>query len=91
MPTVRSARQYPTYCSPLKTPLSAKASPARLGRSRAGSLATSTQNTPDLGLTPPLILVDWIGDGCRFEVVEEQIELEGYQIYAVEKWYAPFW
>ena len=37
MPTVRSARQYPTYCSPLKTPLSAKASPAKLGRSRAAS------------------------------------------------------
>ncbi|KAF9821170.1 hypothetical protein IEO21_00778 [Rhodonia placenta] len=28
---------------------------------------------------------DWIGGGCRFEVVEDQIELEGYQIYAVEK------
>jgi hypothetical protein len=30
--------------------------------------------------------VDWIGSGCRFEVVEEQLELSGYQMYAVEKW-----
>jgi len=27
---------------------------------------------------------------CRFEVVEE-LELEGYQIYAVEKWYVVPW
>ena len=30
---------------------------------------------------------EWIQGGERFEVTEEQLELEGFQIYAVEKWY----
>ncbi|KAI0068856.1 hypothetical protein BV25DRAFT_1792230 [Artomyces pyxidatus] len=30
---------------------------------------------------------EWFGKaGVRFEVVQEQLEIEGYQIYAVEKW-----
>ncbi|KAJ7908344.1 hypothetical protein B0H13DRAFT_2662099 [Mycena leptocephala] len=29
---------------------------------------------------------DWIGLPLRFEIVTERLELEGYQIYAVEKW-----
>ncbi|KAK7695822.1 hypothetical protein QCA50_000460 [Cerrena zonata] len=89
MPTVRpSTRHIQPHFTSLKTPVSAKASPARLGRSRAGSLATGVTNTPDLSLLAPPTPVDWIGGGCRFEVVEDQLELEGYQIYAVEKWVA---
>lgn len=87
MPTVRPPRNYTAHIASLKTPVSAKASPARLGRSRAGSLAASVQNTPDVCPSSPPTPVDWIGGGCRFEVVEDQLELEGYQIYAVEKWY----
>lgn len=64
---------------------SAKSSPARLSRSRAGSVVQSLQPSPDLSAGPQASF-DWIGGGCRFEVVEDQIELEGYQIYAVEKW-----
>ena len=54
-------------------------------RSRAGSVVASLQPSPDLSAGPS-VSVDWIGSGARFEVVEEQLELEGYQIYAVEKW-----
>ena len=31
---------------------------------------------------------EWIPGGEKFEVAEEQFELAGFQIYAVEKWYA---
>ncbi|CAL1700639.1 unnamed protein product [Somion occarium] len=57
MPTVRPTRQH-IYCPSPKIPPS-KTSPAKLGRSRAGSLVP---------------------------MVEDQLELDGYQIYAVEKW-----
>lgn len=30
---------------------------------------------------------DWIGLPLRFDIVTDRLELDGYQIYAVEKWY----
>ena len=60
-------------------------------RSTSGS--TSHHSSPDPGAAPRPVTwagKEWIGVDCRFEVVEE-LELEGYQIYAVEKWYVVPW
>lgn len=84
MPTVRQARTGTSIWPASRMP-SVKSSPAKMSRSRAGSVVASLQPSPDLSATPT-DTVDWIGGGCRFEVVEDQIHLEGYQIYAVEKW-----
>ena len=80
MPTVRAVRSN----SP-RVP-SSKPSPSKLGRSRAGSLPVNGVNEQ-----PERVVVgasEWLPGGEKFEVVEEQLELEGFQIYAVEKWYA---
>lgn len=83
MPTVRPTRPAPK-ASPSSNVSSVKSSPAK-SRSRAGSMVHSLQPSPDPSAGPQ-VTVDWIGDGCRFEVVEDEVELEGYQLYAVEKW-----
>lgn len=82
MPTVRSVR--PAVASP--RPPSVKPVPSKLGRSRAGSLSTAVY--PDAYERSIVGAADWLVGGERFEVVEEQLELEGFQLYAVEKWYA---
>jgi hypothetical protein len=33
---------------------------------------------------------DWIGLPLRFEIVTDRLELKGFQIYAVEKWYVAY-
>ncbi|PIL37169.1 hypothetical protein GSI_00861 [Ganoderma sinense ZZ0214-1] len=78
MPTVRSVKPVSS-----RTPNS-KPSPSRLGRNRAGSLSATVTNEPQERTT--VGASDWLPSGERFEVVEEQLELEGFQIYAVEKW-----
>lgn len=83
MPTVRPTR--PLNTSPASRTSSAKLSPAKHSRSRAGSLAPSSQPSPDPSFLAS-VSIDWIGDGRRFEVVEDQLEVEGFQLYAVEKW-----
>lgn len=77
MPTVRSARSSPSRILP-------KSLPAKSSRSRAGSVSIS----PDLNESSQSATTDWIGGKRKleFEIVEEQFELEGYQMYAVEKW-----
>jgi hypothetical protein len=81
MPMVR-----PVHASnPSPPPKLQRFSPVKHSRSRAGSLAQTMPPSPDPNSSPPTS-VDWIGSGCRFEVVEEQLELSGYQMYAVEKW-----
>ena len=82
MPTVRSPR--PSGISP--RPPSAKPSPSKLGRSRAGSLSVNVSIDGFERSAPGAS--DWLVGGEKFEVVEEQLEVEGFQIYAVEKWYA---
>ena len=82
MPTVRSVRT--PGPSPRSPP--AKPSQSKLGRSRAGSLSVSVY--PDTAERVVAGASDWLVGGEKFEVVEEQLELEGFQIYAVEKWYA---
>lgn len=86
MPTVRHTR-HPSPIPSNSPKVPAQKSPqSKLSRSRAGSVALSVQsNSSDL--TATLAYDDWIGGGCNFEIVAENIQLEGYQIYAVEKWY----
>lgn len=60
--------------------------PSRVTKSASGS--PSHPSSPDPGATQrPLNPVgkEWIGADCRFEILEE-LDLEGYQIYAVDKW-----
>jgi hypothetical protein len=79
MPTTRrsfdSTSPKPAF---MKTPTN------KFSRSRSGS--TSLQSSPE----PTAFLAHdaaWAGAFCpKFEIVEEQIEMEGYQMYAVEKW-----
>lgn len=86
MPTVRATRSSSNN-SP-RTNVPAKPPTAKLSRSRAGSTVALTQPSPDLSERSVTIgYTDWIGGGRKFEVVEDQIELEGFQIYAVEKWF----
>ena len=84
MPTVRPTSPSP-HASPCGRLASSKSSPVKIGRSRAGSVAQTPQPSPDPSASPQ-VTVDWVGGGCRFQVVEETVELEGYQLYAVEKW-----
>ncbi|EIW61941.1 uncharacterized protein TRAVEDRAFT_70176 [Trametes versicolor FP-101664 SS1] len=78
LPTVRAVR--PSGASP-RSPTKASAKP---GRGRAGSLSVNV--SPDPQERVPSGASDWLPGGEKFEVVEEQLELEGFQIYAVEKW-----
>lgn len=83
LPTVRPTRL--SNPSPAFKVSSAKLSPAKPSRSRAGSQGPSLQPSPDPSFLATAS-VDWIGGGRRFEVVEDQLELAGFQLYAVEKW-----
>ncbi|KAM5540531.1 hypothetical protein V8D89_005989 [Ganoderma adspersum] len=78
MPTVRSVKPIPPRIP------DSKPSPSRLGRNRAGSLSVAVANEPQERTS--VGASEWLPGGERFEVVEEQLELEGFQIYAVEKW-----
>lgn len=82
MPTVRSTKQ--SMGSP-KIPYS-KASPSKMSRSRAGSVSNPSFLSDLSDKSTSTSTPNWIGGGRKFEIVEEQIELTGYQIYAVEKW-----
>ncbi|OCH94087.1 hypothetical protein OBBRIDRAFT_723647 [Obba rivulosa] len=81
MPTVRPPRPAPPN-SPVIPHY--KSSPSKAARSRAGSLSVTA--SPDPGPSGSSVPTpDWIGGGRKFEVVEDQLELEGFVIYAVEK------
>lgn len=83
LPTVRPTRHPTAPASPKLLPL--KSSPSRLSRSRASSVSPQVGIVNDPSVSLPTNY-DWIGGGCRFEIVEDQFELAGYQLYAVEKW-----
>ncbi|KAL6309539.1 hypothetical protein BKA93DRAFT_722828 [Sparassis latifolia] len=83
MPTVRSPKAIPNG-SP-RVPPPARFSPSKPPRSRAGSTSNLVPVDPNERSTST-VTSDWIGGGRKFEVVEEQIELEGFQIFAVERW-----
>lgn len=75
----------PTSCPKPTTelctrPVKAKTSSHKLSRSRADS---TSQELP----TEPKDERKWLDTTSLFEVVEENIRLSGYQIFAVEKWF----
>ncbi|KAI0335485.1 hypothetical protein GY45DRAFT_1267616 [Cubamyces sp. BRFM 1775] len=78
LPTVRPARPYGVSSR------SSSKAPFKPMRSRAGSLSVNV--TPEPPERVPSGAADWLPGGEKFEIVEEQLELEGFQIYAVEKW-----
>ena len=96
MPTVRpprptppSASNSPVGPSPLspKSPRPRPAAATKLMRARSASVNTPPLPAPALPPPPPRDAgKDWLGRRCRFDVVQDLLELEGYQIYAVEKW-----
>jgi hypothetical protein len=102
MPTVRYCfRASPIVIAPpaqsvvpTRLPRS-RASPAKLMRHRSGSASNSIGDMnisqPHLASsvkpsTPSDVGMQWLGAPLKFEVVEESLEIEGYQMYAVEKW-----
>ena len=76
----------PTSCSkrvvqcPQLRPVKSKTSSNRLTRSRADSAP------PDFVQAEVRDQRRWFNCNSRFEVVEEDVKIAGYQIFAVEKW-----
>jgi hypothetical protein len=73
-------------------------------RSRSGSAShvASDVNLSTINISPALsfaaigggpnggeVGMEWLGKPCRFEFVQESLQIEGYQMYAVEKWCVP--
>lgn len=85
MPTVRPTRS--NILSPL---VSAPKSP-RLKPTTSNKSHRTRSGSNSAELSPPANPADlgsiWIGKQCRFEIVKEQLEIHGYQMYAVEKWW----
>lgn len=80
LPTVRATRP------PVTSPRISSKAYTKAGRSRAGSLSVNV--SPEPQERTPSGASSWLPGGDGFEIVEEQLELEGFQIFAVEKWYA---
>ncbi|KAI0269158.1 hypothetical protein BC834DRAFT_967810 [Gloeopeniophorella convolvens] len=84
LPTVRNPRIHiynasspnPSHKSP-----KIKSTPSKTSRSHL----TSSSSLPD---SPASVTIGqaWIGKNANFDIVQEQLELEGYQLFAVEKW-----
>lgn len=88
LPTVRYPRSN-VYHLPSSPPLPVphkspkiKSSSSRSSRSRI----TSPQPTPDLQDASITIGQLWLGKSANFEIIHDQLELEGFQLFAVEKW-----
>lgn len=60
-----------------------KPSASKFVRSRSESNNFPSSPDPSAALAYG---ADWVGFTSKFEVVEDQVEMEGYQVYAVEKW-----
>ncbi|KAI0832438.1 hypothetical protein BC628DRAFT_315443 [Trametes gibbosa] len=78
LPTVRATR------SPVSSPRLPTKAYTKAGRSRAGSLSVNA--SPEQPERIPSGASCWLPGGDKFDIVEEQLELEGFQIFAVEKW-----
>ena len=81
MPTVRHPRPDLRLASPTSSPRSPRTKHISSKRLRAlaelpDSLASPSKDIGHL----------WFARSARFDVVQDQLELEGYQLYAVEKW-----
>ena len=100
MPTVRPPHIHdPSSVLPLPqtattTPRSPRLRPTptnRLIRSRSGS---ASDPVPVAAAVPPTPMPadtgsEWLGVPYKFEIVQEELQIDGYQMYAVEKWYFP--
>jgi hypothetical protein len=92
LPTVRNPRPNSSYLSSSPPPPVSHKSPkiksssARSTRPRHAS--TSSQPTLDLHDSHVTIGQVWLGKtlNANFEIVHDQLELEGFQLFAVEKW-----
>lgn len=49
----------------------------------------SAESSPVIPPLNPHDASHWFPSPCNFQVAKDQIELSGFQLYAVEKWYAP--
>jgi hypothetical protein len=86
MPTVR-----PNAGASVSPPHSPRlrAMPMKLARNRSHSHSQSLADA-DLSLLhiPSAdIGLQWLGVPLKFDLIEAEVEIEGYQMYAVEKWY----
>jgi hypothetical protein len=71
--------------SPRLRPTAGKLIRAKSGTHSSIDVNSSSSHIPFLPISAD-IGSEWLGIPLKFEVVEEQIEVEGYQMYAVEKW-----
>ncbi|KAG0709652.1 hypothetical protein DFH29DRAFT_885189 [Suillus ampliporus] len=88
MPMVRSPAPPRLLQSPPSPPTRRQAS-SKLMRSRSGSataIMTSAAFNAGTGASENYVGERWIGRMSRLEIAESRIELQGYQMYAVEKW-----
>lgn len=100
MPTLRPHQDWLSYASanlsatntPVIPPRSPRLKPTagKLIRAKSGTHSSIDANSSSPHIPFPPVSVDvgseWLGIPLKFEVVEEQTEVEGYQMYAVEKW-----
>jgi hypothetical protein len=100
MPSVRSPRLSSTHLhttSPRPLPVRGRyhGSP-KMSRSKHTSVSSvtvvadsvSAENSPVIPPLNPHDASHWFPSPCSFQVTKDQIELSGFQLYAVEKWYA---
>ncbi|KAJ7180109.1 hypothetical protein C8R43DRAFT_1117442 [Mycena crocata] len=78
LPTVRQPHSRPP------APTAHQRSRSKL--SRAGAASVDITAPLPRPWSPTDVANDWIGLPLRFDIVTDRLELEGYQIYAVEKW-----
>ena len=85
LPTVRNPRSNASSSPP--PPASHKSPKSKSYSSRSGrSRRASPQRAPDLQDSSVPIGQTWLGKSANFEIVHDQLELEGFQLFAVEKW-----
>ncbi|KAG1806788.1 uncharacterized protein HD556DRAFT_1324065 [Suillus plorans] len=88
MPTVRPpAPLCIPQCPP--SPPTRRQTSSKLIRSRSGSataIMTSAAFNTGTGVSEDSVGERWIGRESRLEIAENRVELQGYQMYAVEKW-----
>jgi hypothetical protein len=83
MPTVRPHNAGANISPPHSPRL--KAMPMKLARNRSHSQSL-TDDLSLLHIPSANIGLQWLGVPLKFELIEE-VEIKGYQMYAVEKWY----
>jgi hypothetical protein len=77
LPTVRAP---PSISHSLKSP-KIKSSSSRSSRTR---LVSPPPEPPEPSLTTGQL---WLGKNANFEIVQDHLQLDGFQLFAVEKWF----